>query len=116
MDNLAVFVDENRDGNALNVKRLECQTIRVQQYWEVHMVIVGPELSILGRILRNREHCQARRLVPACELLCENAVHSVVKRLRKKLDAQCGLRGLIENHHGRGFMLHEQGLLDVLPS
>jgi len=88
MDNLAVFVDENRDGNALNVKRLECQTIRVQ----------------------------ARRLVPACELLCENAVHSVVKRLRKKLDAQCGLRGLIENHHGRGFMLHEQGLLDVLPS
>src|SRR5271170_5553704 len=33
------------------------------------MVVVGPELSVLGRILRNREHTQARRLVPVRELL-----------------------------------------------
>jgi DNA-binding response OmpR family regulator len=46
-------------------------------------------------------------------LQTEEAVHSVVKRLRKKLDEECGVRGLIENQHGRGFKLQEQSLLQL---
>jgi len=43
----------------------------------------------------------------------EDAVHSVVKRLRSKLEGECGLRGLVESHHGRGFKIQEQPLLEL---
>jgi two-component system, cell cycle response regulator CtrA len=51
-----------------------------------------------------------RQIWGPSSLQTENAVHSVVKRLRKKLDEQCGVRELIENHHGRGFRLRDQEL------
>ena len=38
----------------------------------------------------------------------EDRLHAAVKRLRKKLEATCGVKGLLETHHGRGFKLNEQ--------
>lgn len=38
----------------------------------------------------------------------DDALHAVVKRLRIKLEQQCGLNGLVENYYGRGFKLNEQ--------
>jgi DNA-binding response OmpR family regulator len=38
----------------------------------------------------------------------EDAVHGVVKRLRKKLEHECALRGLIGSLHGKGYRLDAQ--------
>jgi DNA-binding response OmpR family regulator len=40
-------------------------------------------------------------------LMSKGALHSVVSRLRRKLE-ECGLEGLIENHHAKGFRLVER--------
>jgi DNA-binding response OmpR family regulator len=38
-------------------------------------------------------------------LMSEDALHAMVGRLRKKLEKECGIKGLIENQHGRGFKI-----------
>ena len=38
----------------------------------------------------------------------DDALHAVVKRFRKKLEQECGVKGLIENYHGRGFKLADE--------
>ena len=40
----------------------------------------------------------------------EDRLHAAVKRLRKKLEETCGVKGLVETHHGRGFKLNEQSV------
>lgn len=58
---------------------------------------------------------EPQRIVGAREILkriwggnsvaSEDAVHAVIKRLRKKLDSECGLHCLIECQHGKGFRI-----------
>jgi DNA-binding response OmpR family regulator len=38
-------------------------------------------------------------------LMSEEALHAMVGRLRKKLEKECGIKGLIENQHGKGFKI-----------
>jgi DNA-binding response OmpR family regulator len=40
----------------------------------------------------------------------EDAVHGVLKRLRKKLEQECALHGLIEGLHGKGYRLDGRAL------
>jgi DNA-binding response OmpR family regulator len=40
----------------------------------------------------------------------EDRLHAAVKRLRKKLEEKCGVKGLVETHHGQGFKLNEQAV------
>jgi DNA-binding response OmpR family regulator len=71
------------------------------------------ETAILDLLSRN-----PRRIFPIPEILekvwgrdfrkSEDALHAVLKRLRKKLEQECGVTGLVENYHGRGFRLAEQ--------
>lgn len=58
---------------------------------------------------------EPHRFIPAREILkrvwsgssvaSEDAVHGVLKRLRRKLDQECALHGLIEGLHGKGYRL-----------
>jgi DNA-binding response OmpR family regulator len=41
-------------------------------------------------------------------LMSEDALQAILGRLRKKLEKECDLKGLIENQHGRGFRLVER--------
>jgi DNA-binding response OmpR family regulator len=40
----------------------------------------------------------------------EDRLHAAVKRLRKKLEDQCGVKRLVETYHGRGFKLNEEAV------
>jgi len=40
----------------------------------------------------------------------EDRLHAAVKRLRKKLEETCGVKGLVETHHGQGFKLNERAV------
>jgi DNA-binding response OmpR family regulator len=44
-----------------------------------------------------------KRIWGAHAVVSENAVHCAIRRLRRKLDKQCALRGLISWRYGRGF-------------
>jgi DNA-binding response OmpR family regulator len=71
------------------------------------------ETAILDLLSRNPRH-----IFPISEVLerawgsdfrkSEDALHAVLKRLRQKLEQEYGIKGLIQNYHGRGFRLAEQ--------
>ena len=72
------------------------------------------ETAILELLAR-----EPRRIFPTSEILAcawgygdfrksEDSLHAVLKRFRQKVEQEYGMKGLIQNYHGKGFRLAEQ--------